>query len=198
MKLSSTRQAIHDALCWGWQQRESSMVQYLTYLTRIEKSIRRGEPCGDFLEAGYICAAVNTLGTIGGWLKFAYGPQGSDVIQTDLAWHLIEPLGSQTARRHRKMLSLAMTALEDYRLGIWREKQIPIVVYAERMETNEDHFERDWGRERRIVIKTIGRWDKEGVGQVSRMVQSLMGPNDDFEDRPSEVLKDLKLSGKRA
>ena len=195
MKLSSTRQAIHDALSWGWQQGESSMVQYLTYLTRIEKSIRRGEPCGDFLEAAYICAAINVLGTAGGWLKFAYGPQDSETVQTDLAWHLLYPLGSHTARQHRKMLALAMTALEDYRLGVWREKQIPICVYADRMETNEDHFERDWGRDRRAVLKAIQRWDKEGLGQVSRMVLSLIGPNEEEEDRPSNVLKDLKMSG---
>ena len=194
MKLGSTREAIHDALCWGWQQRQSSMVEYLTYLTRIEKSIRSSEPCGDFLEAAYICAAINTLGTSGGWLKFAYGHDDSQVIQADLAWHLLYPLGSHTARKHRKMLAMAQTALEDYRLGVWREKQIPIVVYAQRMDTNEDHFERDWGSDRCRMLKDIRQWDKEGIGQVSRMVHSLRGPTD-FEDRPSEILEDLKMSG---
>lgn len=194
MKLGSTRQAIHDALSWGWQQGQSSMVEYLTYLTRVEKSVRRGAPCGDFLEAAYICAAVNTLGTVGGWLKFAYGAEDSELIQTDLAWHLLDPLGAHTAKRHRRMLSLAMTALEDYRLGVWQEKQIPVIVYTERMGTDESHFERDWGNERRIILKAIRRWDKEGIGQLSRMVHSLRGPTDE-EDRPSEILKDLKMAG---
>jgi hypothetical protein len=190
MKLSTTRQAIHDALAWGWQQGESSMVQYLTYLTRIEKSIRSSEPCGDFLEAAFICAAINTLGLIGGWLKFAYGHEDSPIIQTELAWNLLYPLGSDTAKRHRKKLSLAMTSLEDYRLGYWQEKQIPIQLYAQRMEVCEDNFERDWGNAHRFMLKQIVKWDREGVGQVGRMVHALKGPNEP-EDRPSEILKDI-------
>jgi hypothetical protein len=169
------------------------MVQYLTYLTRIEKSIRSSEPCGDFLEAAYICAVINTLGTMGGWLKFAYGHTDSPIIQTELAWNLIYPLGSDTAKRHRKKLSLAMTALEDYRLGYWQEKQIPVQLYAERMGVYEHNFERDWGDKKRLMFKQITRWDREGVGNVSRMVLSLKGPTDP-EDRPSEVLKEI--SGK--
>lgn len=190
MKLSTTREAIHDALCWGWQQGESSMVQYLTYLTRIEKSIKRGEPCGDFLEAGYICAAINTIGIQGGWLKFAYGAADVPTIQTDLAWNLCYPLGSHTAKRHRRLLAMAMTSLEDYRLGVWRERQIPVEVYCDRMGTSPNHFQRDWGREHEHMMKTIRLWDKEGIGQVSRMIQALRGPTD-LEDRPSEVLKDI-------
>lgn len=190
MKLSTTREAIHDALCWGWQQGESSMVQYLTYLTRIEKSIRRGDPCGDFLEAGFICAAINTLGTTGGWLKFAYGSDDVPVIQADLAWNLIYPLGTHTAKRHRRMLAMATTSLEDYRLGVWRERQIPVEVYCDRMGTVANHFQRDWGKEHDHMMKTIRQWDKEGIGQVSRMIQALRGPTD-LEDRPSEVLKDI-------
>jgi hypothetical protein len=190
MKLSSTRQAIHDALAWGWQQGESSMVQYLTYLTRIEKSIRSSEPCGDFLEAAFICAAINMLGTEGGWLKFAYGHEDSPIIQTDLGWHLLYPLGATTAKRHRRMLSLAMTTLEDYRMGYWQEKQIPVQLYAERMGVYPDNFERDWGEIRRLMFKQIMRWDREGVGQVGRMVHALKGPNDP-EDRPSKVLEDI-------
>lgn len=190
MKLSSTQEAIHDALCWGWQQGESSMVQYLTYLTRIEKSIRATEPCGDFLEAAYICAAINTIGIPGGWLKFAYGPNDSTIIQTDLAWNLLYPMGTHTAKRHQRMLALAMTCLEDYRLGVWREQQIPIELYAERIGTHKDNFSRDWGKEQRLMFTKITSWDKEGLGQVSRMVKSLRGPTE-TEDRPSELLKDI-------
>jgi hypothetical protein len=43
------------------------------------------------------------------------------------------------------------------------------------------------------MFKQITRWDREGVGNVSRMVLSLKGPTDP-EDRPSEVLKEI--SGK--
>lgn len=190
MKLSSTREAIHDALCWGWQQGQSSMVEYLTYLTRIEKSIKANTPCGDFLEAAFICAAINTIGTPGGWLKFAYGPNDSSVIQADLAWNLLYPLGTHTAKRHRRMLALAETSLEDYRLGVWRERQLPVELYCERMGTNKTHFARDWGKEQEAMFLTIRQWDKEGLGYVSRMVVSLRGPTE-LEDRPTEILKNI-------
>lgn len=192
MKLGSTRQAIHDALCWGYLQRsESSLVEYITYLTRIEKTIRAGAPCGDFLEAAYICAAVNTLSAAGGWLKFAYGSDDSETIQTALAGELRDMFPCKGVRKNQRLLELAKTSLEDFRFGVWREQTLKLGIYAERMGTSEDHFERDWGKTRRAMLKQIGMWDREGVGQVSRMVRALRGPTD-VEDRPSEVLRDLK------
>jgi hypothetical protein len=194
MKLSTTRQAIHDALAWGWQQGESSMVQYLTYLTRIEKSIRRGEPCGDFLEAGFICAAVNILpGHIGGWLKFAYGPDDLTTVQDALASQLrfsLFPLSS--SKKHARYFSLAQTAVEGYRLRVWEHRDLPIKLYCDRMGIDEKNWVHNWHDHREKCLNAIKGWDREGVGQVSRMVQSLKGNN---EERPSEVLKDLQNYG---
>jgi hypothetical protein len=191
VKLTTTRQAIHDALSWGWQQGESSMVQYLTYLTKIEKSIKRGEPCGDFLEAGYICAAINTLPShIGGWLKFAYGYEDSKIIQTALASKLrFDLFAMATAKKHNRLLALAETSLEDFRLRTWQYRELPNALYCERLGILQPNYYRDgWGNKQNRCLDLIKQWDREGVGQVSRMVRSLKG---DSEETASQVLESL-------
>src|SRR3990167_6488432 len=196
MKLGSTRQAIHDSLCWGWQQGESAMVQYLTYLTRIDKSIRSNEPCGDFLEAAYICAAINTLPAhFGGWLKFAYGPDDLIVVQDALASKIrfdLFPLSSP--KKHARYFSLASTALEGYRLRVWQERDLPIELYCDRMGIDQKNWTHNWNEHKEKCSNCIRDWDKEGVGHVSRMVRSLRGPTDP-ENRPSEIIRDLQNYG---
>lgn len=191
MKLGSTREAIHDALSWGWHQGESSMVQYLTYLTRIEKSIRKSEPCGDVMEAAFICAAINTIGIPGAWIKFAYGPTDLLTVQVGLARQLRDLFPLCGLKRHHRLNSLAMSTLEDMRLSTWNHhRSLPKELYCERIGTKVDHFARDWGEEHKLMIRKVIQWDREGVGQVSRMIHSLRGPTEP-EDRPSEILKDI-------
>jgi len=197
MKLGNTRQAIHDALAWGYLQTGLVGIgEYLVYLTRVEKSMTRKDTNVDFMEAGYVCAAINVLAPhLGGWLKFAYGPEDLALIQSILAAKLrfdLFPLGS--AKRHIKLLSLSSVSLEDYRLRLRRNREMPVTVYAERMNVNADNWARDeWQNKRDVCLKTIMNWDREGVGQVSRMVKSLRGENNDGE-RPSEILSDLRTT----
>lgn len=193
MKLSTTRTAIHDALAWGYLQKgESGIVQYLTYLTKIEKSIGRGDPSGDFLEAAYICAAINTLpGHLCGWLKFAYGPdEDNSLIQAALAAKLRNLFPICSVKKHVKLLALSSTGLEDYRLRLRRNRDLPDIVYCESMSVPQPNFYRDgYGDKRDTVLGEIKLWDGSGVGQISRMVRALNG--DEGSISPSEVLEDI-------
>lgn len=194
MNLSSTRQAIHDALAWGYLQTGLTGInEYLIYLTRVQKSLRQHDPNVDFMEAGYICAAINALDPhLCGWLRFAYGPQDLAVVQDALASKMrfdLFPISSP--KKHVRLFSMAQTSLEDYRLRVQRKRDLPIVIYAQRMGVDPDNWSRDgWGDKREKCLNTIVIWDKEGVGQVSRMVKSLRG-NDDEGERPTEILNDL-------
>lgn len=194
MKLSSTRQAIHDALAWGYLQTGLTGInEYLVYLTRVQKSIRQHDPNVDFMEAGYICAAINTLEPhLGGWLKFAYGPEDLTLVQDALAAKLrFDLFPVSTPKKHSKLFSLAQTSLEDYRLRVQRNRDLSIVIYAQRMGVDDSNWARDgWCDKLDRCFKTIVVWDKEGVGQVSRMVKSLRDNNDEGET-PTEVLNDL-------
>lgn len=194
MKISGTRQAIHDALAWGYLQRsEGSLVEYLTYLTRIQKSGGYSDPSADFLEAAYICAAINGLPNhVGGWLKFAYGPDEKeyDLLQSILASKLrfdLFPISS--AKKHERLISMAMTSLEDYRLRLRRNRDMPIAVYCERMKVQQPNFYRDgWGDKLDALLKVEREWDADGVGQVSRVVKSLRG---DSDETATEALQDI-------
>jgi hypothetical protein len=196
MKLRSTRQAIHDALSWGQMHSTGSgFAEYLLYLTKIEKSIKNNDPCVDVVEVGYICAAINTLPPhIGGWLKFAYGESSSDLLQTILAAKLrfdLFPISSP--KKHGQLLALASVSLEDYRLRLWRNRDLPEAVYCERMEIFQANFNRDgWDDKKDACLDAIRPWDSEGVGQISRMVKALRGDDESEQPMsPTEVLKEL-------
>lgn len=166
------------------------MGEYLVYLTKIEKSIYRGDPCVDFLEAAYICAAINTLTPrhLGGWLKFAYGPDDLKTVQSSLASTLrfgLFPVSN--AKKHERLLNLCNTALEDYRLRVHRNRTLPNVLYADRMGVHPEHWNRDWKDYQDKCIGEVISWDREGVGMLSSMVKALR----EGEHRPTEVLIEI-------
>lgn len=192
MKLSSTRQAIHDALAWGFLQKESGLVDFLTYLTKIEKSHRPTNAAVDLVEAAYICAAIDSLKPhVGGWLKFAYGPEDLKVTQSVLASKLRFDLFPLTnAKRHVKLYALAETSLDDYRLRLRRYRDMPIAVYCERLGVAQPNYYRDgWGDKQDRCLNEIKLWDKEGMGQVSRIRRALNGEND--EETASKILQEF-------
>ncbi len=194
MKLRSTREAIHDALAWGHMQMGGNGLQeYLVYLTKIEKSIVDRQPCVDFLEAAYICASINMLPRhVGGWLKYAYGPDDNPLLQDILASKLrFDLFPMTTAKKHNKLLALSSASVEDYRLRVRRNRDLPIVFYATKMGVDPDNWARDrWSEKRDCCHSAILNWDREGVGQVSRMVKSLRGETDEGEN-PTAILEEM-------
>src|SRR3990167_9258926 len=116
MKLGNPRQAIHDALALGYMKKANGgIVEYLTYLCKIQKSGYCLDSNADFLEAGYICAAIDRLGYVGGWLKFAYGPDGdADLLQSGLAAVLrFDLFPTSTHKKPVRLLSPAGLSLDD-------------------------------------------------------------------------------------
>jgi len=193
MKLGNTRDAIHDALAWGYLQKNNGFIEYMTYLAKIDKSGFSRDNTMDFLEAGYICAAINILpGHLGAWLKFSYGPEDSRTIQSMLASHLrFQLFPISNPKKHYRMIAIAETSLEGYRLRIHQNRDLPLQIYAERSGVWPANWDRDgWEKRKDEIHDTIRNWDAEGVGQISRMVKALRG---DLEgQRPAEVLSELR------
>lgn len=200
MKLGSTRQAIHDALSWGWHQRNSGLTEFLDYLTQIQKSQRPNGSAADMLEAAYICAAIDSLGSpVGKWLRFAYEPEPSESMQTQLAtylrWQVPRRAKSNAkqltqAKWHLRLHLIASTALEDYRFGLRRNTPFPVTVYTDRIGMQAQNWKRDGYSEiLRGFMATISTWDKDGVGHVSRMVRCLRG---EAEEDTQAILHDIK------
>lgn len=177
MNLTTTRKAIHDALCWGWMQKQSGIVEYLTYLARIDKSAKPSNSDLDLVEAAYIIAGINKLEPhIGGWLKFCYGPEHSLVIHGSLSSKLrfdLFPISS--VKKHQRYLALASTAVEDYKLRQWQKRNLPDALYAARMDVYPSNFRRDWGRSLNQCLNKISAWDADGVGRISAVVKAMKG-----------------------
>lgn len=190
MRLSSTREAIHDALASGYlHQGGNSLVEFLTYQTRIEKSHVARDCCVDFLEAGFIRASIEQLEpSIGHWLKFCYGPDDSLALQRSLAGNLQSAMGLfASAKRKARLLVLAQTTLEGYRLRIWQQRDFTNDLYALRLGVNVTAWARDWGKAKENYLKKIRSWDIHGIAYVSRMVRALNGKSD---FTPSQILSE--------
>lgn len=190
MNLKNTREAIHEAFTWGHTKKQSGLSEYLDYLTQIQKSGRdNNQSTAEFVEAAYILAAVSSLPPhIGGWLEFAYGFDDSQLIQLSLAARLRDLFRFRHARQNHRYLALAMSALEDQRIGYWQRRRLPVVVYAERIGCDPDNFQRDFSRPLKKCTEEITGWDRDGIGQVSRVVRSLRGESD---YQASEELADI-------
>ena len=177
MRFDSTRQAIHDALAWGYLKRESGLTEYLTYLCKIDKSGTTRDNCVDMLEAGYILAAISKLPPhIQSWIRFGYGYDDSRIIQSVVASYIrfhLWPISE--AKKHERLIAMAKKATEDYRLRVWQNKQMPIIAYCQDMGVNEKNFKRDWGNRLDQCLDLLKLMDSDGVGRISPVVKALKG-----------------------
>ena len=184
MKLGATRQAIHDALTWSYQQRgESGLVEYIKYMTKIEKTYRanNGQMTADFLEAGWILAAVNNQKShIAAWLRYCYGAIDNEFDALSVSgWLFMENyLGSAKGNGIDRHKELCRCAVDDFRLRMRRSKAMPSEAYASAMQVDSGNFARDWGKKRDTLIDQVQSLDFEGVGKVSIVVKQLRGEGD--------------------
>lgn len=190
MRLTSTREAIHDALASGYlHQGGNSLVEFLTYETRIDKTESARDHNVDFLEAGYIRAAINQLDhSSAQWLKFCYGPDDSIGLQRVLAADLRRdwtPIIS--SKKRARLFVLAQATLEGYRLRIWQQRDFTNELYALRLGVCAAHWARDWAKAKDGYLKKIRSWDIHGISHISRMIRALNGKSD---LTPSEILSE--------
>lgn len=191
MKLGSTRRAIHDALTWGYQQKgELGIVEWLKYLTKIEKSFRQDEwRTADFLEAGWILAAINCLRPeVGAWLRYCYGVDNyeSDLQIVATFLFMANFLGRKKIDRYQ---ALCKCAVDDYRSRIRIVKSMPAEAYVHAMQVNASHFARDWKDPKNLCLDQLKSIDSEGIARVSMMVKYLRGERPD--GRENETLTDI-------
>ena len=191
MTWTSTRQAIHDALAWGWLNRsDMGMLEHIKLHCRVQKSNTHNNNARiqDILEAGYILAAVREQAPlVRAWLYFAYDITEHPHDRAEIACELFDQFfrGHIRANKISRYRALCEVSVDDYRLRILRQKPLPIQVYTRSMKTHPDHFSRDWQEKRDKCLDRIASLDKEGIGNVSRMVKALRGAS---EERPSEIL----------
>jgi len=188
---TSTRHAIHDALAWGWLNRsDMGMLEHIKLHCRVQKSNTHNNNARiqDILEAGYILAAIrDQKPLVRSWLYFAYDISEHPHDRAEIACELFDQFfrGHIRADKISRYRALCEVSVDDYRLRILRQKPLPIQVYTRTMKTHPDHFSRDWQEKRDKCLDSIASLDKEGIGNVSRMVKSLQGKS---EERPSEIL----------
>jgi len=187
----STRQAIHDALAGGWLNRsDMGILEHIQLHCRVQKSNTHNNNARiqDILETGYILAAIDQQRPlVKSWIYFAYDITERLHDRAEIACELFSQffMGHIRANKISRYRALCEVSVDDYRLRIRRQKPLPIQVYTRTMKVNPDNFARDWQGKRDKCLDSIASLDKEGIGNVSRMVKSLQGRS---EERPSEIL----------
>lgn len=193
MILKGTRQAIYDAMYWGWLKKGSmGMVEWSRYMCRIDRSVKQNNDdlIQDELEAGYILAAIDSCRpVVAAWLYFCHHNDAREADRQQVAltacYDCFGPINVKKLARHRKLCEVAV---DDYRLRVWRTKHMPAEVYAEAMGIDSSNFARDWHDKRGMALDYIKGLDAEGMGHVSRMVRALRGEG----DRPHAVLAEMR------
>lgn len=187
MRLGATRQAIHDALTWSVQQKgESGLVEYMKYMTRVEKTFKanNGQMTADFLEAGWILAAVNNQPNhVGAWLRYCYGAVDNEFDLLSVAmWLFMENyLGHAKGQGIERHKELCRCSVDDYRLRMRRSKPMPVEAYAQAMGVDSGNFARDWGKKRDTLVDQLQSVDIQGIAKVSIVVRQLKG-HGEFEN----------------
>ena len=180
VKIMGTRRAIQDSLAYAHLS-ANGMAEFLTYLCKIDKTHKTGiEQNVLALQFAKIRAAINDQrAPIPQWLNYAYGP---DIEQSDKSRQCrlvgltiaarLTPSPCSLKRRDR-MQQLCKLAVEDYRLGMFMGKTLPVSIYVESMEVLENNFARDWAPSRDDAFEIIKGLDSDGVGHVSKVVREI-------------------------
>lgn len=180
MKILGTRKAIQDSLAYAYTA-DSSMAEYLTYLCRVDKTRKTGiEQNVMAIQFAKIRAAINDQRQpIPAWLHFAYGPdlecaqkgRQKRTLGLMLSHRLYDPPIS--LKRRDRIERLCMCAAEDYRMGLFMGKTLPVIAYCDEMEVRENNFHRDWLSLRDQVLEMIKGLDSDGIGRVSATVREI-------------------------
>lgn len=181
MKFLGTRKAIQDALAYAYLA-DSRMAEYFDYLCRVDKTRKTGiEQNVMAIQFAKIRAAINDQKSpIPQWIHFAYGPDLEIVNKSRqkltlalmLSLNLYKPLIN--IKKRDRIERLCGCAVEDYRLGLFRNQRLPIVVYCEIMEIHQSNWERDsWEKLREKAMELIGSLDAQGIGNVSVVVREI-------------------------
>lgn len=181
MRIRGVRNAIQDALAYAYTA-DSSMVEYLDYLCRVDKTRKTGiEQNVMAIQFAKIRAAINDQkAPIPQWLHFAYGPdlecanKGSQkrTLALMLSHKLYKPPIS-TKKRDR-LEQLCHCAAEDYRLGVFRGQRLPIIEYCKPMDVHQSNWDRDgWEALREKAMDLIKGLDSDGLGRVSITVREI-------------------------
>lgn len=181
MNIFGTKQAIQAALSYAYTA-DTSMSEYLDYLCTIDKTRKTGiEQNVMAIHFAKIRAAINDQqAPIPQWIHFAYGPDLEHVnkprqkrtLSLMLARKLNNP-GPKNIKRQERLEKLCACAVEDYRMGIFMQKKLPVDFYCAGMGVLQNHFERDWASIRKKVLEMIKKLDLDGIVKVSETVREI-------------------------
>ncbi len=172
------------------------IMEWVKYECRISRSVKQNDNyrIQDMTEAGYILAAISLQkAPIAYWLTYCYGIENRDYDRLEVACALFEALffGLQSSDKLKKHRALCEIAVDDYRLRVFRNKEMPLRPYGVAMGITdvEHNWGRDWKDKRNLALDQIKGYDAEGVGNVSRMVQALRGGG---KYQPTEILTEMR------
>lgn len=180
MNIFGTKTAIQQALAYAYSA-DTSMAEYIDYFCRVDKTRKTGiEQNVMAIHYAKIRAAINDQkAPIPQWIHFAYGPDLEHVNKLRQK----RMLGLMIARklynmkfsfkRQDRIEKLCMCAVEDYRMGIFLHKKLPVFAYCEYMGVLDNNFERDWSWARDRALEIIKKLDSDGVIKVSETVREI-------------------------
>jgi hypothetical protein len=179
-KFGNTREAIQNALAHAYLG-NTNTANFMDYGCPIDKSSGNASYImATAVQMAKIRAAISAQRPpITAWLLLCYGPDVQAMNKGDKQRFLADTIkqeafsGPSSIKTAGRLLEIAMTAVEDYRIGLLMGKELPVASYLEATGISPSNWARDWEPRRREALMILKRYDMDGVGRVSVVVKQI-------------------------
>jgi hypothetical protein len=120
-----------------------------------------------------------------------------DEKKAKLAAHILSVcrFGPVGLRRKARLEIMALLAIEDARIGILMNREMPQQIYCDHLKVHAPNWARDkWHDNLREMLRIIMSFDAEGIAKVSTIIKKIRETDDPTELELSNMLKSISLN----
>lgn len=178
--IRNTREAISNALAHAYLG-ATNTANFADYGCRIDKSSGNASYImANAVQMAKIRAAVNgQVEHIVCALTYNYGPDVQASNKASKQAYLAATVTKEAFNGHHnpkvagRLQTIAWLAVEDYRIGVLMQKELPVASYLEALGYSGSQWARDYEPRRREALMVLKGYDSSGVGNVSIVVREI-------------------------
>ena len=178
--IRNTREAISNALAHAYLG-TTNTANFADYGCQIDKSSGNAAYImANAVQMAKVRAAVNNQAPhVSAWLHLCYGPDIQSNNKDSKQAHIAATVTKEAFNGHHsykmtgRLQTIAWLAVEDYRIGVLMQKELPVAAYLEALGYSGSQWARDYEPHRRAALMVLKGYDSSGVANVSIVVREI-------------------------
>ena len=178
--IRNTREAISNALAHAYLG-ATNTANFADYGCQIDKSSGNSSYImANAVQMAKIRAAISSLpDPVNAWILYTYGPDVQAMNKASKQAHIAASVTKEAFNGHHspkvagRLQTIAWLAVEDYRIGVLMQKELPIASYLEALGYSGSQWARDYEPRRREALMILKGYDSSGVANVSIVVREI-------------------------